>query len=87
MVDDVERLLVRTQRDAVRLFNVMGDLDDGAVCVDPVDGSVFKFPRFVAEVAWIGEVDSPVGVEDQVVRGVQLFTADVVAQDFPLTGR
>jgi len=83
VVDDVKCFLVRAKSDSVGLFDVMSNLGDGAVGTDSVDGSVFEFSRLVAKVTGIGEVDPSVGVEHQVVGGIQFPAANVVAQNFP----
>jgi len=57
VIDDEQGLLVVADGDSVRLVDLVGDLEDGAVRVDPVDRPVFQLTRLGAQVAWVGEVD------------------------------
>jgi hypothetical protein len=83
-IDDIERLAIRRQRQAVGPLDVWlrQDTCDAAVRVDPVDGlGVHLQPRAVIAIERVGEPDAAPGIGDDVVGAVVALALVALGQD------
>jgi hypothetical protein len=78
VVSNVQRALIRAERDPVRLFDIVRNFNDGRVFVEAIDRAMLEFPRFITHVTRIGEIDATVRVDTQVIGSIEAIPVKAI---------